>query len=129
MRAPPLPTTADYVETFAARTPQRPALNENGAGLTYAQLANALLQCGLHLQRLGVRPGERIPVEVDSHVSGVLEHVNGTLTTLTTSFDGVATTAAPILRDYGIPFSVFVVTSWSDGDPRFAELKAGTGLA
>jgi predicted dehydrogenase len=26
----------------------------------------------------------------------VLEHVNGTLTTLTTSFDGVATTAAPI---------------------------------
>ncbi|WP_030893889.1 Gfo/Idh/MocA family protein [Streptomyces sp. NRRL S-474] len=44
----------------------------------------------------GPRAGERIPVEVDSHVSGVLEHVNGTLTTLTTSFDGVATTAAPI---------------------------------
>lgn len=62
MRAPPLPTTADYVETFAARTPQRPALDENGAGLSYAQLANALLQCGLHLQRLGVRPGDRIAV-------------------------------------------------------------------
>ncbi|WP_309095710.1 Gfo/Idh/MocA family oxidoreductase [Streptomyces sp.] len=44
----------------------------------------------------GPRAGERIPVEVDSHVSGVLEHVDGTLTTLTTSFDGVATTAAPI---------------------------------
>ncbi|MFE6525231.1 Gfo/Idh/MocA family protein [Streptomyces sp. NPDC057794] len=44
----------------------------------------------------GPRAGERIPVEVDSHVSGVLEHVNGALTTLTTSFDGVATTAAPI---------------------------------
>ncbi|MFF8012374.1 Gfo/Idh/MocA family oxidoreductase [Streptomyces sp. NPDC007929] len=44
----------------------------------------------------GPRAGERIPVEVDSHVTGVLEHVNGTLTTLTTSFDGVATTAAPI---------------------------------
>lgn len=44
----------------------------------------------------GPRAGERIPVEVDSHVSGVLEHMNGTLTTLTTSFDGVATTAAPI---------------------------------
>ncbi|MEU1852185.1 Gfo/Idh/MocA family oxidoreductase [Streptomyces sp. NPDC019990] len=44
----------------------------------------------------GPRAGERIPVEVDSHVSGVLEHVNGTLTTITTSFDGVATTAAPI---------------------------------
>jgi predicted dehydrogenase len=44
----------------------------------------------------GPRAGERIPVEVDSHVSGVLEHVNGALTTITTSFDAVATTAAPI---------------------------------
>ncbi|MFI9170261.1 Gfo/Idh/MocA family protein [Streptomyces lincolnensis] len=44
----------------------------------------------------GPRAGERIPVEVDSHVSGVLEHTGGALTTITTSFDGVATTAAPI---------------------------------
>jgi predicted dehydrogenase len=44
----------------------------------------------------GPRAGERIPVEVDSHVSGVLEHTDGTLTTITTSFDGVTTTAAPI---------------------------------
>ncbi|WP_020137034.1 Gfo/Idh/MocA family protein [Streptomyces sp. 351MFTsu5.1] len=44
----------------------------------------------------GPRAGERIPVEVDSHVSGVLEHEGGALTTLTTSFDGVGTTAAPI---------------------------------
>jgi predicted dehydrogenase len=44
----------------------------------------------------GPRAGERIPVEVDSHVTGVLEHANGALTTITTSFDGVATTAAPI---------------------------------
>ncbi|MEQ4304002.1 Gfo/Idh/MocA family oxidoreductase [Plantactinospora sp. B6F1] len=44
----------------------------------------------------GLRGGQRIPVEVDSHVTGVLEHVNGVLSTITTSFDGVATTAAPI---------------------------------
>jgi predicted dehydrogenase len=44
----------------------------------------------------GPRTGERIPVEVDSHVSGVLEHVSGVLSTITTSFDGVYTTAAPI---------------------------------
>jgi predicted dehydrogenase len=44
----------------------------------------------------GPRLGETIPVEVDSHVSGVLEHVNGALSTITTSFDGVMTTAAPI---------------------------------
>ena len=37
----------------------------------------------------GPRAGERIPVEVDSHVSGVLEHAGGALSTITTSFDGV----------------------------------------
>lgn len=44
----------------------------------------------------GARAGERIPVEVDSHVTGVLEHTDGALSTITTTFDGVATTAAPI---------------------------------
>ena len=44
----------------------------------------------------GPRAGARIPVEVDSHVSGVLEHASGVLSTITTSFDGVRTTAAPI---------------------------------
>ena len=44
----------------------------------------------------GPRAGERIGVEVDTHVSGVLEHAGGVLSTITTSFDGVRTTAAPI---------------------------------
>ncbi|MGZ3145381.1 Gfo/Idh/MocA family protein [Lentzea chajnantorensis] len=44
----------------------------------------------------GPRTGERVPVEVDTHVSGVLEHVSGALSTITTSFDGVTTTAVPI---------------------------------
>ncbi|MDG9673934.1 Gfo/Idh/MocA family oxidoreductase [Micromonospora sp. DH14] len=44
----------------------------------------------------GPRAGQRIPVGVDTHLTGVLEHVNGALSTITTSFDGVQTTAAPI---------------------------------
>ncbi|MEU7841536.1 Gfo/Idh/MocA family oxidoreductase [Micromonospora sp. NPDC049114] len=44
----------------------------------------------------GPRNGQRIPAQVDTHVTGVLEHANGALSTITTSFDGVATTAAPI---------------------------------
>ncbi|MFG1653330.1 Gfo/Idh/MocA family protein [Micromonospora sp. NPDC049275] len=44
----------------------------------------------------GPRAGEPIPVQVDTHVTGVLEHADGALSTITTSFDGVATTAAPI---------------------------------
>jgi len=35
-------------------------------------------------------------VDIDTHVSGVLEHASGVLSTLTTSFDAVATTAANI---------------------------------
>lgn len=44
----------------------------------------------------GPRAGEQIPVEIETHVTGVIEHANGALSTITTSFDGVATTAAPI---------------------------------
>jgi predicted dehydrogenase len=44
----------------------------------------------------GPRAGERVPVEVDTHVSGVLTHASGVLSTITTSFDGVLSTAAPI---------------------------------
>jgi predicted dehydrogenase len=44
----------------------------------------------------GPRAGTTIPVEVDTHVTGVLEHVSGALTTITMSFDGVRTGANPI---------------------------------
>ncbi len=39
----------------------------------------------------GPRSGERIPVRTDSHVTGILTHDSGALTTLTMSFDAVAT--------------------------------------
>jgi predicted dehydrogenase len=44
----------------------------------------------------GPRAGERIAVEVDSHVTGILEHESGALSTITTTFDGVATNSVPI---------------------------------
>ena len=44
----------------------------------------------------GPRAGEDIPVEVDTHVTGVLEHVDGAVSTVTFSFDGAATDAAPL---------------------------------
>lgn len=42
----------------------------------------------------GPRRGERIPVAVDSHVTGVLVHASGALSTLVMSFDAVATRAS-----------------------------------
>ncbi len=44
----------------------------------------------------GPRAGETVPVNVDSHVSGVLVHASGVLSTLFMSFDAVASQAARI---------------------------------
>jgi predicted dehydrogenase len=44
----------------------------------------------------GRRAGETIPVEVLTHVSGVLEHAGGALSTITMSFDARSTRAVPI---------------------------------
>src|SRR5699024_9607869 len=44
----------------------------------------------------GPRAGEAIPVSTDTHVTGVLVHDSGVLSTLVMSFDAVATTIHPI---------------------------------
>ena len=44
----------------------------------------------------GPRAGEVVEVAVDSHVTGILGHASGSLSTITTSFDTVASTAPPI---------------------------------
>ncbi|MDF2991591.1 MAG: putative dehydrogenase [Microbacterium sp.] len=44
----------------------------------------------------GPRAGDVIPVEVDTHVTGVLEHVDGAVSTVTFSFDAPVSDAAPI---------------------------------
>lgn len=44
----------------------------------------------------GPRAGEDVPVEVDSHVTGILRHSSGAISTLVMSFDGVGTQAANI---------------------------------
>ncbi|TDN91687.1 Gfo/Idh/MocA family oxidoreductase [Microbacterium sp. BK668] len=44
----------------------------------------------------GDRAGQAVRVEVDSHVTGILHHASGALSTITTTFDGTATQAPPI---------------------------------
>lgn len=44
----------------------------------------------------GPRAGERIAVEVDTHVTGTLRHASGALSSVTFSFDAGGSTAAPI---------------------------------
>ena len=42
----------------------------------------------------GPRVGERVPVSTDTHVTGILTHASGALSTLVMTFDAVATRAA-----------------------------------
>ena len=44
----------------------------------------------------GPRAGERVRVEVDTHLTGILHHASGAISTVTMSFDGVRSQAAPI---------------------------------
>lgn len=70
----------------------------------------------------GQRTGVTIPVDVDTHVTGILEHESGALSTLTTSFDGTATTASPI-EVHGEGGSLAVPDpNGFDGDVRLIEL-------
>lgn len=55
----------------------------------------------------GPRAGERVPVLTDTHITGLLEHVDGAITTLTMSFDTVGTRTLPI-EVHGVEGSLLV---------------------
>ncbi|QIG39559.1 Gfo/Idh/MocA family oxidoreductase [Microbacterium sp. 4R-513] len=76
----------------------------------------------------GARAGEAVPVAVDSHVTGILEHTSGALSTITTTFDGTATKAPPI-EVHGENGSLGVPDpNHFDGEVSLHEL-GGTGWA
>ncbi len=74
----------------------------------------------------GDRAGERIPVEVQTHVTGVLEHHSGALSTITTSFDAAATTAAPIEVHGELATLAAPDPNKFDGEVRFFERSTRT---
>jgi predicted dehydrogenase len=72
--------------------------------------------------RSGPRAGTVIPVEVATHVTGILEHASGALSTITMSFDGVRTHAEPI-EVHGEAGSLIVPDpNTFDGDVRLYRL-------
>ena len=70
----------------------------------------------------GPRQGQEVPVDVDTHVTGVLRHESGALSTLVMSFDSVATRAANI-EVHGQAGSLVVPDpNTFDGDVQLHEL-------
>ncbi|WP_341994403.1 Gfo/Idh/MocA family oxidoreductase [Microbacterium sp. LWH7-1.2] len=90
----------------------------------------------------GLRVGERVPVEVDTHLTGILHHASGAISTVTMSFDGVRSTAAPI-EVHGVDGSLLVpdpnnfagdvqlhprAGSWETLDPSAGYVDSGRGI-
>jgi predicted dehydrogenase len=71
----------------------------------------------------GPRAGETVPVSIDTHVTGVLTHAGGALSTIVMSFDAVATTAAS-LEVHGETGSLLVPDpNRFDGEVKLRTLK------
>lgn len=90
----------------------------------------------------GPRAGESIPVEVDTHLTGILHHASGALSTVTMSFDGMRSTAAPI-EVHGVDGSLIVPDpnhfagdvqlharhgAWETLEPSAGYVDAGRGI-
>ncbi|MFB7894005.1 Gfo/Idh/MocA family protein [Microbacterium sp. NPDC056044] len=91
----------------------------------------------------GPRAGERVPVEVDTHLTGILHHASGAVSTVTMSFDGVRSTAAPI-EVHGVDGSLIVPDpnnfagdvqlhargggSWETLEPSAGYVDSGRGI-
>ncbi|MFB7884799.1 Gfo/Idh/MocA family protein [Microbacterium sp. NPDC056057] len=90
----------------------------------------------------GPRVGESVPVEVDTHLTGILHHASGAISTVTMSFDGVRSTAAPI-EVHGVDGSLIVPDpnnfagdvqlharggSWETLEPSAGYVDSGRGI-
>ncbi len=73
----------------------------------------------------GPRSGEAIPVSVGTHVTGILTHASGVLSTLVMSFDAVATKSANI-EVHGETGSLAVPDpNYFDGEVQLRRLQGG----
>jgi predicted dehydrogenase len=76
----------------------------------------------------GPRAGERMPVTIDTHVTGLLEHAGGALSTIVMSFDGVHTSAPPI-EVHGTEGSIAVPDpNTFDGDVTLRQIGGDGGV-
>lgn len=93
--------------------------------------------------RTGPRAGETIPVGVDTHVTGILQHADGAVSTVVMSFDGGASAAPPIevhgeegslqlpdpnLFDGVVRLRRVGETDWTGLEPTAGYVQAGRGV-
>lgn len=125
MRGPP--TTVEIIEERALRDPSPPALREPDGTLDYGGLYATLVQCGLLLQRLGVRRGDRVAIAGPGFgVQLVLLLAAESLGAVTASFQAEGDTDAPFLFEHvdwvfsGVPQAVPAGVRFHRLDAAFA---------
>jgi predicted dehydrogenase len=83
----------------------------------------------------GPLAGREVPVDVDTHVTAILEHVGGVASTVTVSFEVWATTA-PLFEVYGTTGTLLMpdpnqfsdsVSAWTAIRPEWHELPISAG--
>jgi len=83
----------------------------------------------------GPNAGAAVPVEVDTHVTALLEHTGGVISTVTVSFE-VWATRSPLFEVYGTAGTIAVpdpnlfsgqVSVATAADPEFAEVPVAAG--
>jgi predicted dehydrogenase len=83
----------------------------------------------------GPLAGKAVPVEVDTHVTAILEHAGGVASTVTVSFE-VWATKAPLFEVYGTKGTLLMpdpnrfsdtVSAWTIDQPEWHELEDSAG--
>jgi predicted dehydrogenase len=83
----------------------------------------------------GTLAGREIPVDVDTHVTAILEHANGVTSTVTVSFE-VWATRSPLFEVYGTTGTLLMpdpnqfsdsVLAWTSDRPDWHELTVSAG--
>ena len=83
----------------------------------------------------GPLAGSPVPVEVDTHVTAILEHANGVTSTVTVSFE-VWATRSPLFEVYGTAGTLLMpdpnqfsdsVSAWTTDDPEWRVLPEAAG--
>ena len=83
----------------------------------------------------GAEAGTTLPVDVDTHVTAVLEHASGVTSTITMSFD-VWATKTPLFEVYGTAGTLLMpdpnhfadtASVWTSDQPNWTELEVSAG--
>ncbi|HEY5229266.1 MAG TPA: Gfo/Idh/MocA family oxidoreductase [Galbitalea sp.] len=83
----------------------------------------------------GASAGARVPVDVDTHVTAIIEHANGVTATVTMSFEEWAT-GSPLFEVYGTAGTIQMpdpnrfsdpVSAWTLARPEWHELEVSAG--